>query len=134
MPFMTPGDDSFQNEMIRAAGGIPPRLGKKGPVVLITKEEGLKFNPQAIYECGGDRALTRKLLTKPGWKDVAAVGTVRIFPLPANSLVGQAPGYVFLSCSFQQTKKPMQIFSTLEGQRVLISIESSRDLKQWPGA
>jgi ABC-type Fe3+-hydroxamate transport system substrate-binding protein len=25
---MTPGDDAFQNEMIRAAGGIPPAFGK----------------------------------------------------------------------------------------------------------
>jgi len=81
---MTPGDDSFQNEMIRAAGGIPPRLGKKGPVVVITKEEWLKFNPQVIYGCGGDRALTRKLLTKPGWKDVDAVRKGRIFFFPCE--------------------------------------------------
>ncbi|MBW1870271.1 MAG: ABC transporter substrate-binding protein, partial [Deltaproteobacteria bacterium] len=51
---MTPGDDSFQTEMIRAAGGIPPELGKKGNIVVITEEEWVKFNPQIIYGCGGD--------------------------------------------------------------------------------
>ena len=47
-PVMTPGDDSFQNEMIRAAGGIPPVLGKKGHIVVMTKEEWVRFNPQVI--------------------------------------------------------------------------------------
>ena len=81
---MTPGDGSFQNEMIRAAGGIPPKLGKKGHVVEITKEEWMRFNPQVIYGCYGDRKLARKMLCRPGWKDVDAVKNGKIFFFPCD--------------------------------------------------
>jgi ABC-type Fe3+-hydroxamate transport system substrate-binding protein len=57
---MTPGDDSFQNEYIRIAGGISPELNKKGNIVLVTKEEWIRFNPQIIYGCGGDRETAEK--------------------------------------------------------------------------
>ncbi len=79
---MTPGDDSFQNEMIRAAGGIPPQLGRKGNVTPITKEEWIKFNPQVIYGCGGDRKTAKAFFNRPGWKDVDAVKNGRIFYFP----------------------------------------------------
>lgn len=81
---MTPGDDSFQNEMIRAAGGIPPVLGKKGDVVVITKEEWVRFNPQVIYGCGGDRETAKKFFNRPGWKDVDAVKNGKIFYFPCD--------------------------------------------------
>jgi len=81
---MTPGDDSFQNEMIRAAGGIAPVLGKKGGVVEITKTEWMKFNPQVIYGCGDDRRATETLLARPGWKDVDAVRNGQIFFFPCQ--------------------------------------------------
>jgi len=81
---MTPGDDSFQNEMIRAAGGIPPVFGKEGNIVVITKEEWLRFNPQVIYGCGGDRETARKFFDRPGWKDVDAVKNGNIFYFPCN--------------------------------------------------
>lgn len=79
---MTPGEDSFQNEFIRAAGGIPPQFGKKGQVVEVTLEEWQRFDPQVIYGCGGDRELVEKVLVKPGWKDVTAVRTGRIHYFP----------------------------------------------------
>jgi iron complex transport system substrate-binding protein len=81
---MTPADDSFQNEMIRAAGGIPPELGKKGDVVVITREEWVRFNPQVIYGCGGDRETAKKFFNRPGWKDVDAVKNGRIFYFPCD--------------------------------------------------
>jgi iron complex transport system substrate-binding protein len=81
---MTPGDDSFQNEMIRAAGGIPPVLGKKGNVVTITKSEWMKFNPQVIYGCGDDREATKNMLSRSGWKDVDAVRDGQIFFFPCQ--------------------------------------------------
>jgi len=81
---MTPGDDSFQNEMIKAAGGIPPELGKKGNIVVITKEEWIKFNPQVIYGCGGDRETAKRFFSRPGWKDVEAVKTGKIFYFPCD--------------------------------------------------
>ena len=83
-PVMTPGDDSFQNEMIRAAGGIPPVLGKKGNIVVITKEEWMKFNPQVIYGCGRDRETAKKFFNRPDWKDVDAVKLDRIFYFPCD--------------------------------------------------
>ena len=79
---MTPGDGSFQNGMIRAAGGIPPQLGRKGAVTPISKEEWIKFNPQVIYGCGGDRKTAEAFFDRPGWKDVAAVKNGRIFYFP----------------------------------------------------
>jgi len=92
---MTPGDDSFQNEMIRAAGGFPPMLGKKGNIVVITKEEWVTFNPQVIYGCGGDRETAKKYFGRPGWKDVDAVknGNVFYFPCDLTCRVSAHTGY-----------------------------------------
>lgn len=81
---IAPGDDSFQNDFIRAAGGIPPTFNKKGQVVTVTKEEWVKFNPQIIYSCGGDREAVKRLFDRPGWKDVEAVRTGRIFSFPCD--------------------------------------------------
>ena len=81
---MTPGDDSFQNELIKAAGGIPPVLGKSGHTVSVTKEEWVKFNPQVIYGCGGDREAAKKNFSKPGLKDVEAVKNEKIFYFPCE--------------------------------------------------
>ncbi|EFK12239.1 adenosylcobinamide amidohydrolase [delta proteobacterium NaphS2] len=81
---MTPGSDSFQNEMIRTAGGIPPDFGRKGAVTPVTLEEWIKFNPQVIYGCGGDRKTAETLLSRPGWKDVDAVKKGRIFFFPCE--------------------------------------------------
>ena len=79
---MTPGDGSFQNEMIRAAGGIPPHLGREGAVTPISREEWIRFNPQVIYGCGGDRKTAEAFFDLPGWKDVDAVKNGRIFYFP----------------------------------------------------
>ena len=81
---MTPGDDSFQNEYIRLAGGIPPELNKNGNIVPVTKEEWVKFNPQIIYGCGGDRKTAGRFFNQPGWKDVDAVKNGKIFYFPCD--------------------------------------------------
>jgi adenosylcobinamide amidohydrolase/ABC-type Fe3+-hydroxamate transport system substrate-binding protein len=81
---MTPGSDSFQNEMIRAAGGLAPDFGKAGDVVPVTLEEWRAFDPQVIYGCGGDRAAADSFFLKPGWKDVAAVKDQRIHYFPCD--------------------------------------------------
>lgn len=86
---MTPGDDSFQNEFIRAAGGIAPRLGKFGEEVPLTLEEWQAFNPQAIYGCEEDREAAKNIFNLPGWKDVDAVREGRIFYFPCE-LASQA--------------------------------------------
>ncbi len=81
---MTPGDDSFQNEMIRAAGGVPPESGKTGAVVEVSLDEWQRFNPQVIYGCGGDREAAERLLNRPGWREVEAVRQGRILSFPCE--------------------------------------------------
>jgi len=81
---MTPGNDSFQNDLIRSAGGIPPDFGKKGSVVKVSLDEWRKFNPQVIYGCGQDRKAAMKFFQRPGWKDVDAVKNNRIFYFPCE--------------------------------------------------
>ena len=81
---MTPGDDSFQNELIAAAGGIPPHTGKNGAIVPITLDEWREFNPQVIYGCGGDLPSLRELLQTPGWREVDAVKNHQMYSLPCD--------------------------------------------------
>lgn len=81
---MTPGNDSFQNELIRMAGGISPDFGKKGGAVPVTKEEWIEFNPEVIYGCGGDVKAADLFFFQPGWKDVDAVKNNRIFYFPCE--------------------------------------------------
>ncbi len=81
---MTPGNTSFQNELIRLAGGIPPNFGKKGSVVGVTKEEWVKFNPQVIYGCGSDRQAAENFFSRPGWKEVDAVKNHQIYYFPCE--------------------------------------------------
>jgi len=81
---MTAGDDSFQNEMIRAAGGIAPELGRDGGVIPVDLEEWLDFDPQVIYGCGGDRKAAAQWLNQPGWRDVEAVRENRIYDFPCE--------------------------------------------------
>jgi ABC-type Fe3+-hydroxamate transport system substrate-binding protein/adenosylcobinamide amidohydrolase len=100
---MTPGDNSFQNEMIQLAGGIPPKLGKNGAVVPVTLEEWRSFNPQVIYGCGGDWEVEQKLLSRPGWREVDAVknGRVIYFPCDLTCRLSTRSGY-FISCLASQ--------------------------------
>lgn len=81
---MTAGDDSFQNQMISAAGGIPPHFGKNGPVIEITLEQWRQFNPQVVYGCHGDEAAARQFLSRPGWKDVDAIKNRRVYYFPCS--------------------------------------------------
>jgi ABC-type Fe3+-hydroxamate transport system substrate-binding protein/adenosylcobinamide amidohydrolase len=96
---MTPGDDSFQNEIIRRAGGIPPALGRSGGIVTVSLEEWQAFNPQVIYGCGGDREVAMKMLDQPGWREVDAVknGRVIYFPCDLTCRLASRTGY-FVSC------------------------------------
>ena len=81
---MSPGNDSFQNDLIRMSGGIPPDFDKKGAIVSVTKDEWMHFNPQVIYGCGKDNEIEQQILTQPGWKDVDAVKNKRIYYFPCD--------------------------------------------------
>ena len=79
----TPGDDSFQNELIVAAGGIPPKLGVKGGSVKMSLAQWQAFNPQVVYACG-DAAAARKFLEGAGWDQVEAVKNRKMITLPCD--------------------------------------------------
>lgn len=81
---MTPGSDSFQNEIIRAAGGIPPDFGRKGNIISVTKKEWMKFNPEIIYGCSPDKEVAENFFSKPGWKDVDAIKNKQIYYFPCD--------------------------------------------------
>lgn len=77
-----PGDDSFQNEMITAAGGIVPHWDKKGSAVPVDPQAWRNFNPQFIYGCHLNQDSVKALLKQATLKDVDAVknGAVTFFP------------------------------------------------------
>lgn len=79
-----PGDDSFQDEFIRLAGGIPPVFGRRGHEVSITLDEWKRFDPEAIYVSCEKRAEIDRLLSRPGWNEVQAVKEGRVFSFPSD--------------------------------------------------
>ncbi|MBN2040437.1 MAG: adenosylcobinamide amidohydrolase [Spirochaetes bacterium] len=70
---LVPGDDSFQIETVRLAGGIPIKTGRKGQSVQLSLEEWKKFDPQFVYSCGDSAKMWSDLSSLKGWKDVSAV-------------------------------------------------------------
>ncbi|PIE61457.1 MAG: adenosylcobinamide amidohydrolase [Desulfobacterales bacterium] len=81
---MTPGNDSFQNDMIRAAGGIAPNFVAPGKIVTVTQAQWMAFDPELIYGCGPDKAAAEQFFSRPGWKDVSAIKTHQIYYLPCE--------------------------------------------------
>ena len=81
---LAPGDDSFQNEFIRQAGGIPPTWGQKGGAVPLTPEAWRRFDPQVIYYCASTPEKMQALLQQPEWREVSAVREGRIYRFPCE--------------------------------------------------
>ena len=93
---ITPGDDSFQQDFIRAAGGVAPAFGGSGGAITISREEWQRFNPEVAYGCG-DREAIRAALDQPGWREVEAVrnGRIHVFPCDLTCRAGvQADDFV----------------------------------------
>jgi len=92
---MVPGDDTFHNEYIKAAGGIPAKFGVKKGIFEVSLKQWKKFNPQFVFYCGGDKEVVDKYFNKPGWKDVDAVknGKVVGFPCDLTCRVSTHAGY-----------------------------------------
>ena len=90
-----PGDDSFQNEMIEAAGGITPKWNKNGFAVKVSPEAWRRFNPQVIYGCHQNEKAVRALLDREAWKDVDAVktGFITMFPCSLTCQASTRVGY-----------------------------------------
>ena len=76
---MTPGADSFQNELIRAAGGVTPDFTEAGSIVPVSLEQWQQFDPQVLYGCGDDNRALEPILSRDGWQDVAAIQDGNIF-------------------------------------------------------
>ncbi|MCL1979701.1 MAG: adenosylcobinamide amidohydrolase [Proteobacteria bacterium] len=78
---LTPGEDSFQSEMIAAAGGIAPKMGP-GAFVPVHLDAWKRFDPQVIYACGPDQTELMNFLAQPGWNEAEAVRTKRVYFFP----------------------------------------------------
>ncbi|MBU4263394.1 MAG: adenosylcobinamide amidohydrolase [Proteobacteria bacterium] len=78
---MVPGDDSFQNDFIRAAGAIPPRFGENGKIISISPEQWRQFDPQVVYGCGGGKPA---ILEAAGGREVSAMQNNRFFSFPCD--------------------------------------------------
>ena len=78
---MVPGDDSFQNDFIRAAGAIPPKFGENGKIIAITLEDWQRFDPQVVYGCGNTKP---EILERAGVKEVSALQNNRFFSFPCD--------------------------------------------------
>jgi len=79
---VVPGDDSFQNDLIRRAGGIPPLWGRNGAVIPVSPEAWQRFNPQVVYGCGPGLPTFAPLLRRPGYDQVEAVQRGRFLNFP----------------------------------------------------
>ena len=125
---MTPGSTSFQNEMIRAAGGTPPDFGRQGSIVPVTKEEWQNFNPQVIYGCTPDQEAAANFFTRPGWKDVDAVRNQQIYYFPCE-LTCRASTMIGPFVSWLSSMIYAQEFANPENDVYSPGILSSRPLK-----
>ncbi|MCL2029507.1 MAG: adenosylcobinamide amidohydrolase [Deltaproteobacteria bacterium] len=94
---LTPGENSFETELIAAAGGIAPKMGKAGPgaFVPVSLEDWKKFGPQAVYACGPGRAELMAYLEQPGWNEAEAVKnkSVHYFPCALTSRAAAHTGH-----------------------------------------
>lgn len=81
---MTPGADSFQQELIEMAGGIAHGVKRNGGVISLTDEEFVAFNPDVMYGCGGDKKVAEFLVAKPAFQGVAAIKNKRIDYYPCE--------------------------------------------------
>jgi adenosylcobinamide amidohydrolase/ABC-type Fe3+-hydroxamate transport system substrate-binding protein len=90
----TPGENSFQTEIITAAGGLAPKMGRE-TWVPVSLEEWKKFNPQAVYACGPGRAELVDYLEQPGWNEAEAVKnkSLHYFPCALTERAAAHTGY-----------------------------------------
>ena len=92
-----PGDDSFQNEIIKSAGGCPPAFGKNGPTIFITPEQWQAFDPEVVYFCGSEFQTVQEQLARPEWAGVAAVANDRVFSYPCDLTCRAGTQYGYFS-------------------------------------
>ncbi|WP_300669929.1 helical backbone metal receptor [Desulfoluna sp.] len=81
---MTPGADSFQQELIEMAGGIGHSVKENGNVISLTDEAFIAFNPDVIYGCGGDKKAAELLFSKTAFQSISAIKNKRIDYYPCE--------------------------------------------------
>ncbi|MDR1920940.1 MAG: adenosylcobinamide amidohydrolase [Candidatus Adiutrix sp.] len=91
----TPGRDSFQTELIAAAGGLPPQFNGDGAAHALTLDEWRDFNPQFVYACSNDKKIIDEFLARPEWREVEAVKNNRLnyFPCALTDRAAAHTGY-----------------------------------------
>ena len=81
---MTPGADSFQQELIKMAGGIPHSISRNGAVIELSDAELIAFNPDVMYGCGGDKKVTESLFANPALQTIPAIKNKRYDSYPCE--------------------------------------------------
>lgn len=94
---LVPGDDSFQNKLLKKAGGQPPSFGKRGTVIAITPHEWRAFDPEFVYFCGEVPETVRQRLSEPPWGGVTALKKGSIFSYPCDMICRIATHYGYFS-------------------------------------
>ena len=90
---LAPGDDSFQNDMIRHAGGIPPSFGMNGQAVRIGPAQLRAFNPDIVYVGALDPEELHKRLSAPEW----GASYAKVLAFPRDVVSRAATHYGFFS-------------------------------------
>ena len=126
-PLTVPGDNSFQNEFIRSAGGIPPVFNTQGNIATVTQKQWIEFNPQIIYGCGVEIETAKKFFNRPGWKDVDAVQQAKIYTFPCDLTCRAATNTGFF-VSWLASRMYGNEFSKKENQIIDDKIFKSRKL------
>ena len=78
----TPGSNSFQQQIIQMAGGIPHDFKRDKSMIEVSKEELQQFNPEVIYGCYQD--LIIKTLNLQEFKNVDAIKNNKIYYFPCE--------------------------------------------------
>ncbi|MDR3038328.1 MAG: hypothetical protein LBV21_03405, partial [Candidatus Adiutrix sp.] len=97
--YLQPGADGWSTAdeagpltaVIRAAGGLAPAAGSRGPVLDLWRD----FQPDAALVRSSDRAAAEALLQQPGWREAPAARNRLVLSFP-DALVDRAadfPGY-----------------------------------------
>jgi ABC-type Fe3+-hydroxamate transport system substrate-binding protein/adenosylcobinamide amidohydrolase len=78
---LVPGDDSFQNDIITAAGGVVPKWGQSGDFIIVDPAQLQAYDPQFIYTCG-NRQEVLNFFKQPQFSEIAAVREHKIIFFP----------------------------------------------------
>ncbi len=89
----TCGDDSFQTELIRAAGGLTGKFGQ-GFLVPVDLEQWKAFAPDLVFTCGAEQEDLKAFLRQEGWREVpAAQREIAVFPCALTCQAATHTGY-----------------------------------------